>query len=156
MIESVFAHELAGKSAPARGTTLRHSQSRSFWDEAAARAQPNSGREAWPAEQQPVRRSIRRDPPPAPPPLLPTDDQLRLRLAEELEYARRMLTALGERLANDPAVVTRHTGPLQSIDIIGQMLGHIANVVRCSTPEDAVERIGMSELKGRLQRRSIL
>ena len=135
---------------------MRHSQSRSFWDEAAARAQPNSGRESWTAEQQPVRRSIRRDPPPAPPPLLPTDDQLRLRLAEELEYARRMLTALGERLASDPAVVTRHTGPLQSVDIIGQMLGHIANVVRCSTPEDAVERIGMCELKGRLQRRSIL
>jgi len=67
-----------------------------------------------------------------------------------------MLNAMGEQLAGDPALVTRHTGSLQSVDIIGQMLSHIANVIRCSAPEDAVERIGMAELKSRLQRRSIL
>ena len=135
---------------------MRNSQPKSFWDEAAARAQANSVGEAWAAEPQPVRRSIRRAPPPPPPALVPTDDQLRLRLAEELEFARRMLTAMGDKLAGDPGVVVRHGTTLQSIDIVGQTLGHIADVVRCSTPEDAVDRIGMSELKGRLQRRSIL
>jgi hypothetical protein len=136
---------------------LRNSQPRSFWDEAAARAQPQGVSDGWtPEQQQPVRRSIRREPPPAIPALVPTDDQLRLRLAEELEYARRMLNTMGDQLAGDPAVVTRHTRSLQSVDIVGQILSHIADVVRCSSPEDAVDRIGMAELKGRLQRRSIL
>jgi hypothetical protein len=35
------------------------------------------------------------------------------------------------------------------------VLGHVANVVRSSDPPGAVERIGMSDLKGRLTRRSI-
>ncbi len=44
---------------------------------------------------------------------------------------------------------------LQSVDIIGQILGHIAAVVRSSDPQGAVERIGMGDLKARLTRRSI-
>ena len=44
---------------------------------------------------------------------------------------------------------------MQSIDIVGQMLGHIANVVRSSDPQGAVSRIGMCELKARLTRGSI-
>ncbi len=67
-----------------------------------------------------------------------------------------MLDAMGEELASDGAVVMRHTAALQSVDIVGQMIGHVANVVRCSLPEEAVERIGMAELKGRLKRRNIL
>jgi hypothetical protein len=99
--------------------------------------------------------SIRRkDAPPLDPGLIPTDDPLRLRLAEELEYARRMLDAMGDELSADMAVVMRHGVALQSIDIVGQMLGHIAAVTRSSAPERAVERIGMCELKGRLTRRS--
>jgi hypothetical protein len=102
-----------------------------------------------------ARKSIRRDPPPLPPAMIPTDDPLRQRLAEELEYARRMLNNLGDALASDAAVVARHGTSLQSVDIVGQMLGHIANVVRSSQPNAAVELIGMSELRARLQRRSI-
>jgi hypothetical protein len=101
----------------------------------------------------PEKRSIRReDAPPLDPALVPTDDQLRLRLAEELEYARRMLDAMGDELSSDMAVVMRHAVALQSVDIIGQMLGHIAAVTRSSAPERAVERIGMCELKARLTR----
>ncbi len=99
------------------------------------------------------RRSIRRDPPPLPRALVPTDDPLRLRVAEELEYARRMLDLMGDELANDPALVLRHTRSLQSVDIVGQMLGHIASVVRSSDPPGAIERIGMCELRARLTRR---
>jgi len=102
------------------------------------------------------RPSIRRDPPPLPPAVVPTDDLLKLRLAEELEYARRMLEAMGDDLSADAAVLMRHAVPLQSIDILGQMLGHIASVVRSSDPAGAVGRIGMCELKARLTRRSAL
>ena len=98
------------------------------------------------------RRSIRRDPPPLPAALVPSDDELKLRLAEELEYARRLLDTMGDELAADMGVIMRHSVALQSIDIVGQMIGHIANVVRSSDPPGAVERIGMCELKARLQR----
>ena len=99
-----------------------------------------------------ARPSVRRDPPPLDPALVPTDDLLRLRLAEELEYARRILEMMGDELSIDGAMVMRHSLALQSIDIVGQMLGHIANVTRSSAPERAVERIGMGELKARLKR----
>lgn len=102
----------------------------------------------------PAKRSIRREnAPPIDPALVPTDDQLRLRLAEELDYARRMLDAMGDELSADMGIVMRHAVSLQSIDIIGQMLGHIATVTRSSQPDQAVERIGMCELKARLTRR---
>ena len=136
---------------------MRNSQPTSFWDEAAARAQAQGPRAENPPEQsKPDRKPLRREPPPAPLPLVATDNQLRLRLAEELEYARRLLDAMGDKLAGDTAIIMRHGTTLQSVDIVGQILGHIADVVRCSAPEDAVERIGMAELKGRLKRRSIL
>lgn len=129
---------------------------KSFWDEAALRAQSESVRAAW-AEIEPTQRKpLRRNPPPAPAapaPLVPTDDQLRLRLAEELDYARRLLDLMGDDLCSDPAIVVRHGTTLQSVDILGQMLGHLATVIRCADPEAAVGRIGMGELKARLQRR---
>lgn len=99
------------------------------------------------------RRSIRREPPPLPQALIPTDDLLMLRLAEELDYARRMLDQMGDALAADPMVLTRHSVALQSVDIVGQIMGHIAAVVRSSDPTGALERIGMADLKGRLQRK---
>jgi hypothetical protein len=99
------------------------------------------------------RRSIRRDPPPRPPALVPTDDALKLRLAEELEYARRMIEAMGDSLSNDPGVLVRHGVSLQTVDVVGQILGHLASVLRSSDPAGAVDRIGMCELKARLLRR---
>ena len=101
------------------------------------------------------RRSIRRDPPSVPAALVPTEDRLKLRLSEELDYARRMLDQLGETLSADPVVIARHLTGLQTIDIIGQILGHIASVVRSSDRRAAVERIGMTDLKSRLKRQSI-
>jgi hypothetical protein len=101
------------------------------------------------------RPSIRRDPPPLAAALVPTDDLLKLRLAEELEYARRLLDLMGDELSADSGVLMRHAVPLQSVDIVGQIMGHIANVIRSSDPEGAVDRIGMAELKSRLQRQSI-
>ena len=105
------------------------------------------------AGQAPEKRPLRRDPPPLDPALVPTDDPLRVRLAEELDYARRMLDAMGDELSADMGVVMRHAVSLQTIDIVGQMLGHIAAVTRSAAPERAVDRIGMCELKARLTRK---
>jgi hypothetical protein len=96
---------------------------------------------------------IRRNDAPLDPDLVPTADELRLRLAEELDYARRMLDAMGDELCADMSVVMRHAVALQAVDIVGQMLGHIANVTRSAAPEQAVEKIGMCELKARLTSR---
>lgn len=76
-------------------------------------------------------------------------DQL---LAEELDHARRMLEEMGDELALDGQVVTEHGLALQAVDIVGQMIGHIANVVRAQDRAAAVEGIGMCELRARLGR----
>ncbi len=89
---------------------------------------------------------------PPPPPLQPTNDELQRRLAGELDHARAMLEQMGDELAADMGVVMRHSVALQSVDIVGQMVGHIANVIRALDPEAAVERIGMCDLKDRLTR----
>ncbi len=132
----------------------------SFWSKAAAEAaNHNSGDIIRPggaddSAQQPIRRD---PPPPPPPPPTPaaTADSLHRRLAEELEYARRMLTAVGDELASDCIVVARHAAALQSFDFLGQMLGHLATVVGSSDPHGAVELVGMADLKARLKRRSL-
>ena len=121
--------------------------------------QGDSVRQVWAADEPPEeqeRRPIRRDPPPHHAAVHQTDDLLRVRLAEELDYARRLLNATGDELSGDPIAVTRHGVALQSFDIIGQMLGHIANVIRSSDPQGAVEEIGMCDLKARLKRRRAL
>ena len=85
-----------------------------------------------------------------------TDDQLRIRLGEELEYARRMLDITGDELSADPIAVARHLVSLQYLDKVGQMLGHIANVIRSTDPTSAVKEIGMGDLKARLTRSGAL
>ena len=75
-----------------------------------------------------------------------------LRLGEELDYARRMLDITGDAISTDPIAIARHGVALQSLDIVGQMLGHIANVIRSSDPKATVEEIGMCDLKARLTR----
>lgn len=122
----------------------------------AHQAQGDSVRATWGNALPAERPSLRREPPPRPPPPPDTGDVLRLRLADELDYARRMLESMGDALSSDTAVVVRHMVQLQSVDIIGQMLGHVAAVIRSSDPDDAVKQIGMAELKARLQRRTFL
>ena len=140
-----------GRGAP-EGAPAHLRQSRCDAIQAQYRAEAH---ERSSAVRAPERRSIRRDPPPRPPAIIPTDDPLQLRLAEELEYARRMLDQMGDTLAADPMVVGRHMTSLQTVDIVGQILGHVANVTRSSDPNGAVERIGMCELKARLTRSRI-
>jgi hypothetical protein len=79
---------------------------------------------------------------------LPND--LDRRLAAELDHARDMLVTMGDELALNQDVVAEHGLALQAVDIVGQMLGHIANVVRAEDRAAAVDRIGMCELKAKL------
>ena len=124
-------------------------------DMRSAAAQGDSVRATWgldePVEKKPIRREPLRADAAAPP--VPTDNALRLRLADEIDYARRMLAALGDELSNDAPVVARHGTALQSVDLLAQVLGHLAAVVRAEDADEAVERIGMAELKARLKRR---
>jgi hypothetical protein len=130
----------------------------SFWHQAAAAAKGQARCDKIQAEyraEPEERRSIRREPPPLAAALVPSEDGLRLRLGEELDYARRMLDAMGDDLSADPAVLKRHAVAIQSVDVVGQILGHIANVIRSSDPGAAVDEIGMAELKARIRRQSI-
>lgn len=102
------------------------------------------------------RQPIRRDGQPHNDAIEETSDVLHRRLGEELEYARRMLDVTGDELSADPIAVARHGVALQSLDIVGQMLTHIATIIRSSDPETVVERIGMSDLKARLTRNGVL
>jgi len=66
-----------------------------------------------------------------------------------------MLDQMGEELSADLDVLMRHGVPLQTVDIAGQILGHIANIVRSDDPDSAVERIGMCELRARLEKQAV-
>ncbi len=74
-------------------------------------------------------------------------DQL---LAAELDHARDLLVMMGDELALNQELVAEHGMALQAIDIVGQMLGHIANVVRAENQSEAIDRIGMCDLKAKL------
>jgi hypothetical protein len=57
---------------------------------------------------------------------------------------------MGDELAMSPEVVAEFGTALQAVDIVGQMIGHIANVVRAEDPQKAIDKIGMCELKAKL------
>lgn len=89
------------------------------------------------------------------PPLQASPELIDRRLAEEIDYCRRVLVAVGERLVADNLVIARHASTLQSFDVIAQMLGHLGTVVGAADREDAVDRIGMEDLRTRIRRRSL-
>jgi hypothetical protein len=76
--------------------------------------------------------------------------QLDLLLAAELDHARDLLVMMGDELAMSPEIVAEHGMALQAVDIVGQMIGHIANVVRAQDRGEAIDRIGMCELRTKL------
>lgn len=84
-----------------------------------------------------------------------TEDELSLRLAEELEYLQRILEYVGGALVSNPNVVFKYKLELQQFDICGQSLGHLAKVIRSAQPYEAVKLIGMTDLRARLLRQSI-
>ena len=121
--------------------------------------QGDSVRQTWgldePIEEQ-ERKPLRKDPPARPLPPSASNDVLHLRIGEELDYVRRMLDVTGDQLCGDPILIRRHAVALQSLDIVGQILRHVGNVIRSSDPHSTVDDIGMVDLKARLTRRQPL
>jgi hypothetical protein len=85
-------------------------------------------------------------------PLELTDNVIESRLSQEIEYAQRLLEAVGDCFVSDPDILERHETTMQSFDIIGQLLGHLAKVVGAKDKQEAINRIGMQELRSRLKR----
>ncbi|WP_205478538.1 hypothetical protein [Sphingomonas arenae] len=99
------------------------------------------------------RRPIRRIELPVDDPVLaPTADVLLQRISDELDFAWRQLDLAAATMARDNLTSIRHRPSLQSIDVVGQTLGQLAVVLRSSLPDEAVSRVPMSDLRGRLQR----
>jgi hypothetical protein len=92
---------------------------------------------------------------PAPPLPRPSKDLLDQRIAEELACIGRRLELLGGTLSGDPILLHRHAAQLQSIDLINQMLGHLARVIATEERAKAIALITLTELKARLQRKSL-
>ena len=117
--------------------------------------QGDSVRQTWGVEEpsgEEERKPLRREPPVRAIPSPPSEDPLHVRLGEELDYVRRLLDIMGDQFSGDPILLRRHSVALQSIDRMGQILGHVARVIRSSDPNSAVQDIGMSDLKARLTR----
>jgi len=98
------------------------------------------------------RRSLFRAPPPKPE---RSSHVLDGRIEEELQLVVRQLGQLGDVLADDPILLLHHTPQLQSIDLMQQVLGHLARIVASADKAAAVDRVTLSELKVRLQRQAL-
>jgi hypothetical protein len=129
-----------GKPKPLDCTGLRD-QRRVDAIQAEARANPASGREQRATE------------PPTPPPA--TYPNLEASLADELGYVQRLLEDLGDTLIADLFLVQRHGQSLQSLDLVNQILGHVAAILRSDDKGAVVEAIGMEDLRARLKRKPI-
>ena len=77
------------------------------------------------------------------------------RLADELGYVQRLLEGLGDELIADLLLIQRHGQSLQSLDLVGQILGHVLAILRADDKAAVVEEIGMEDLRARLKRKAI-
>lgn len=104
------------------------------------------------AEAEPGRPSIFKEPPPRPG---PSPDILDHRVAEEVRTIQRHLDLLGDVLAREPLLLHKYAVQLQSIDLMNQLLGHIADIVASEDKALAVECVSLHDLRKRLQRKTI-
>lgn len=105
------------------------------------------------AEDQQPRPSLFKPAPPAPRRSSSTID---LRIAEELDYVRRHLEMLGATLAGDPILLHRHGTSLQAVDLMNQLLGHIARVIESEDKGAAAQQVSHGDLRARLLRKSLV
>jgi hypothetical protein len=96
-----------------------------------------------------------RSPDSAPAPSLAAIAGLDAKLAHELGYVQRLLENLGDELISDLFLVQRHGQSLQSLDLVSQILGHVATVLMADDKAGVVEEIGMEDLRARLKRKPI-
>ncbi|WP_425600722.1 PilZ domain-containing protein [Sphingomicrobium clamense] len=74
------------------------------------------------------------------------------RIAEEMRSLQRRLESLGDSLANDPILMFRYQRQLQDIDVMMQILGHLATVTEADDHVTAAMSIGREALRRRLLR----
>jgi hypothetical protein len=70
-------------------------------------------------------------------------------VADVLHELAAEIEMLGTTLCLDMAVLSRHTGTLQSIDLIAQKQRWLATLLRADCPLSAVNTIGVEALKAR-------
>ena len=100
----------------------------------------------------PQRRPLRRvEPPVEDTALAPTEDELKRRISEELDFAWRQLELTVALVSRDALTVARHGAALRTVDAVGQTLGQLAVILRSSRPEQAVDLVPSTDLRGRLQ-----
>jgi hypothetical protein len=97
--------------------------------------------------------ALRASAPPPPPPTVTPD--LDARLAVEIGYVQRLLENLGDELIKDLFLVQRHGPALQNLDLVGQILGHVAAILAAEDKAPVIEEIGMEDLRARLKRKPI-
>lgn len=104
-----------------------------------------------------ARKRLFRPPPPKPEETIaPSPNLIDHRLAEEIQYIRRLVENMGDEFSSDPIVLQRHAQSLQGFDLVAQLLGHVANIVKAADKDAAVGQVGMTDLKGRLTRKPLL
>jgi hypothetical protein len=81
--------------------------------------------------------------------------ELNRRIAEEIDYAWRLLNAVADELSDDPVLLQRHGDALQRFDIACQMISHLGAVVGAPDRMAAIESVAMQDLRTRLLRKAI-
>jgi len=84
-----------------------------------------------------------------------TPGELNRRIAEEIDYAWRLLNAVADELSDDPVLLQRHGDALQRFDIACQMITHLGAIVGAPDRMAAIEGVSMAELRTRLLRKAI-
>lgn len=76
------------------------------------------------------------------------------RAAAELAFVSRRLEAVDDDLTRDHYVVVRHAASLQELGITMQIVAQLADLLVAERPDEVVRKIGMTDLRRRLQRNS--
>jgi len=105
------------------------------------------------AEATPLRPSLFK---PAPPRPARSNSTIELRIAEEVDCVRRHLEMLGATLAGDPILLHRHGTSLQSVDLMNQLLGHLARVIESEDKIAAAQQVSHGDLRARLLRKAVV
>lgn len=83
-------------------------------------------------------------------------EELDSRLAAELAYVQRLLETVGDELIAEPLFVQRHAQALQGLDLAGQILTNVAAIIVAENRDEAIERLGMEDLRARLKKKPVL
>jgi len=72
------------------------------------------------------------------------------RVALELDHVNDLLASIGEALADDEAVLTRHAAELQKFDLAAQIVEHLQTVICSDDHATAIRGLPMHDLRNRL------